>query len=213
MRDRLISSWRPGMVIILKARIGNKLARHLRATPAELHNTARWSASPSTMRRSARPRAAPRCSRNTTRAATFYVAGGLVDSWSGNWTGVSADDIVDLHRRGHEIACHTFSHARATDLTEAAMAAELEQNRGYLLGAGFLDQDREFRLSLRHRLGAAQRPARRSCSVPRAASCRASTAAPWTCNICAPVPLIDRADRPRRDRSRLRRGRRPATAG
>ena len=65
---------------------------------------------------------------------TFYIAGGLVDAWSGNWTGLSADDIVGLHRRGHEIACHTFSHTRATDLTAAAMAAELEKNRRYLLG-------------------------------------------------------------------------------
>ena len=64
---------------------------------------------------------------------TFYIAGGLVDSWSGHWTGVSADDIVGLHRRGHEIACHTFSHTRTTDLTADAMAAELENNRRYLL--------------------------------------------------------------------------------
>jgi peptidoglycan/xylan/chitin deacetylase (PgdA/CDA1 family) len=29
---------------------------------------------------------------------TFYIAGGLVDAWSGNWTGTSAsaDDIVDF---------------------------------------------------------------------------------------------------------------------
>jgi peptidoglycan/xylan/chitin deacetylase (PgdA/CDA1 family) len=65
---------------------------------------------------------------------TFYISGGLVDGWSGNWTGVSVSDIVDLHRRGHEIACHTFSHARTTDLTAAAMAAELDKNRCYLLG-------------------------------------------------------------------------------
>nr|WP_300179813.1 polysaccharide deacetylase family protein [Bradyrhizobium sp.] len=65
---------------------------------------------------------------------TFYIAGGLVDAWSGNWTGASAGDIVDLHRRGHEIACHTFSHTRMTDLTAAAMAAELAKNRNYLLG-------------------------------------------------------------------------------
>ncbi len=63
---------------------------------------------------------------------TFYIAGGLVDHWSGHWTGVSADEIVALHRRGHEIACHTFSHARATDLDAAAMTLEMEKNRRYL---------------------------------------------------------------------------------
>lgn len=65
---------------------------------------------------------------------TFYISGGLVDSWSGNWTNLSRNDIVELHRRGHEIACHTFSHTRATDLSAAAMAAELTKNRAYLLG-------------------------------------------------------------------------------
>jgi peptidoglycan/xylan/chitin deacetylase (PgdA/CDA1 family) len=64
---------------------------------------------------------------------TFYVAGGLADTWSGNWTAIGADHIAGLHRRGHEIACHTFSHARTTDLTAAAMAAEIESNRRYLL--------------------------------------------------------------------------------
>jgi peptidoglycan/xylan/chitin deacetylase (PgdA/CDA1 family) len=64
---------------------------------------------------------------------TFYVAGGLADTWSGNWTVIGAEHIAGLHRRGHEIACHTFAHARTTDLTAAAMAAEIESNRRYLL--------------------------------------------------------------------------------
>ncbi|MGO8911916.1 MAG: polysaccharide deacetylase family protein [Bradyrhizobium sp.] len=66
--------------------------------------------------------------------ATFYVAGGLVDKWSGHWAGISADEIVGLHREGHEIACHTFSHTRTTDLDAAALACEIEDNRRYLLG-------------------------------------------------------------------------------
>ncbi len=66
--------------------------------------------------------------------ATFYVAGGLVDKWSGHWDGISGDEIVALHRQGHEIACHTFSHTRTTDLDAAALAAEIEDNRRYLSG-------------------------------------------------------------------------------
>ena len=62
---------------------------------------------------------------------TFYISGGLVGQWSGNWTGVSVDDILGLHRRGHELACHTFSHIRATDLDAAAMTVEMENNRRY----------------------------------------------------------------------------------
>jgi peptidoglycan/xylan/chitin deacetylase (PgdA/CDA1 family) len=63
---------------------------------------------------------------------TFYIAGGLVGQWSGNWTELSADDIVRLHHDGHEIACHTFSHLRTTDLDAATMAAEIDRNRRYL---------------------------------------------------------------------------------
>jgi peptidoglycan/xylan/chitin deacetylase (PgdA/CDA1 family) len=65
--------------------------------------------------------------------ATFYISGGLVDKWSGHWNGINAEAIVELHRSGHEVACHTFSHVRAIDLDAAAMAAEIEKNRNYLL--------------------------------------------------------------------------------
>ncbi len=118
----------------LKARVGNKLARHLRVSPATLNNSRPMvSFTFDDAPISAATRGAAMLEEYNARA-TFYLAGGLVDAWSGNWTGLSADDIVGLHRRGHEIACHTFSHARATDLTEAAMAAELEKNRLYLQG-------------------------------------------------------------------------------
>ena len=118
----------------LKARVGNKLARHLRVSPATLNNSRPMvSFTFDDAPISAATRGAAMLEEYNARA-TFYISGGLVDAWSGNWTGVSADHIVGLHRRGHEIACHTFSHARATDLTEAAMAAELEKNRLYLQG-------------------------------------------------------------------------------
>jgi len=47
---------------------------------------------------------------------------------------VAADvpDIVALHRGGHEIGCHTFSHKRTCDLDAASFTAEIEQNRRYL---------------------------------------------------------------------------------
>jgi len=61
--------------------------------------------------------------------ATFYVAGGLLDQWSGYWQGASRDQILALHRRSHEIACHTFSHPRASERSAAAMATEIATNR------------------------------------------------------------------------------------
>jgi len=118
----------------LKARVGNKLARHLRASPATLNNSRPMvSFTFDDAPISAATRGAAMLEEYNARG-TFYISGGLVDAWSGNWTGVSADHIVGLHRAGHEIACHTFSHARTTDLTAAAMAAELKKNRFYLQG-------------------------------------------------------------------------------
>jgi len=66
--------------------------------------------------------------------ATFYVAGDLVNKWCGYWQGVHVEAIVKLHRRGHEIGCHTFSHSPATDRDAARLADEIEKNRRYLLG-------------------------------------------------------------------------------
>jgi peptidoglycan/xylan/chitin deacetylase (PgdA/CDA1 family) len=62
---------------------------------------------------------------------TFYLAGSLIDQPSDHWHGLSRDAIVRLHRRGHEIACHTFSHQNSANLDEAAMAHEIERNRAY----------------------------------------------------------------------------------
>lgn len=118
----------------LKARVGNKLARHLRVAPARLNNSGPMVSFTFDDAPISAANAGASMLEEYDARGTFYIAGGLVDAWSGNWTAASADDIVGLHRRGHEIACHTFSHARATDLTAAAMAVELEKNRSYLLG-------------------------------------------------------------------------------
>lgn len=63
---------------------------------------------------------------------TFYVSGGLVGLDAPDWTTGCADDVVSLHRRGHEVGCHTFSHRRACDLDETSLAAEIARNRTYL---------------------------------------------------------------------------------
>nr|WP_245477739.1 polysaccharide deacetylase family protein [Bradyrhizobium guangxiense] len=62
---------------------------------------------------------------------TFYLAGSLIDRPSDYWHGLSDDAIVRLHRAGHEIACHTFSHRSSANLDEAAMAREIERNRSH----------------------------------------------------------------------------------
>lgn len=117
----------------LKARVSNRLSRHFCTAPFRLRNKAPMASFTfDDTPKSAAAVGVPILDAYNAQA-TFYVSGGLVDKWSGHWTGISADEIVGLHRAGHEIACHTFSHTRTTDLNAAALAAEIEDNRRYLL--------------------------------------------------------------------------------
>jgi peptidoglycan/xylan/chitin deacetylase (PgdA/CDA1 family) len=117
----------------LKARVSNRLARHLHIAPLRLQGKSPMvSFTFDDVPKSAATVGAPILEEYEARG-TFYIAGGLVDQWSGDWEGIGADGIVGLHRSGHELACHTFSHLRTTDLNSAAMAAEIENNRRYLL--------------------------------------------------------------------------------
>lgn len=117
-----------------KARVSNRLARHLGAVPFRLqNNNPMVSFTFDDPPKSAATVGVPLLNEYNAKG-TFYVAGSLVDEWSGHWIGISADEIVELHRAGHEIACHTFSHTRTPDLSAAALAAEIEKNRRYLLG-------------------------------------------------------------------------------
>jgi peptidoglycan/xylan/chitin deacetylase (PgdA/CDA1 family) len=118
----------------VKARVSNRLSRYFRTAPLRLRNTRPIvSFTFDDFPESAAAAGAPLLEEHDARA-TFYVAGGQLDKWSDHWQGVGADAIVELHRRGHEIGCHTFSHARATDLDAKRLAAEIEENRRYLLG-------------------------------------------------------------------------------
>ncbi len=60
---------------------------------------------------------------------TFYVSGGLAGTVQPDWRLMSAADCLDLHRRGHEIGCHTYSHHAAQSLDAAQMEDELARNR------------------------------------------------------------------------------------
>lgn len=117
----------------LKARVDNRLSRHFCATPFTLRNKRPVvSFTFDDFPGSAASAGGPILDQYGAKA-TFYVAGGEVGKWSGHWKGARADEIVELHRQGHEIGCHTFSHARTTDLDATALAGEIEENRRYLL--------------------------------------------------------------------------------
>ena len=118
----------------LKARVSNRLARHLLVTPLRLQgNEPMVSFTFDDVPQSAATAGAAILQDYDARG-TFYVAGQLVDRWSHDWNdnGISPDQIVALHRSGHEIGCHTFSHRMNSALDAAAMAAEIATNRGYV---------------------------------------------------------------------------------
>lgn len=114
-----------------RARVDNRLARHLHNRPHRLAAGApmvsfTFDDAPD----SAATIAAPLVEQHGGRA-TFYVAGGLLNRTSEHWNGIADDQVVALSRGGHEIACHTFSHRRASELDAAAMATEIEANSRY----------------------------------------------------------------------------------
>jgi peptidoglycan/xylan/chitin deacetylase (PgdA/CDA1 family) len=115
-----------------KARVSHRLATHLSVEPFRLLNeTPMVSFTFDDIPKSAATTGAKLLEDHDARG-TFYVSGGLVGTETSDWTAVDGQDIVDLHRHGHEIGCHTFSHKRTCDLGAEALAAEIAQNRRYL---------------------------------------------------------------------------------
>ncbi|MFK4511377.1 polysaccharide deacetylase family protein [Bradyrhizobium daqingense] len=119
------------MLSALQGRVSNRLARHFRAAPHRMPARApmvsfTFDDAPD----SAAGEGAELLEKHGGRG-TFYLSGSLIDRPSDHWHGLSNDAIVRLHRSGHEIACHTFSHRCAVDLGAAAMAREIARNQNY----------------------------------------------------------------------------------
>jgi peptidoglycan/xylan/chitin deacetylase (PgdA/CDA1 family) len=116
-----------------KAKVGHRLAMHFHVEAFQLRNqTPMVSFTFDDIPKSAATTGAGILEDHGVRG-TFYVSGGLVGTTSSShWAAVDVPDIVALHRRGHEIGCHTFSHRRTCDLDAASLTAEIEQNRRYL---------------------------------------------------------------------------------
>ena len=120
-----------GMLSEARAKVGHRLAMHLHVDLFRLRNaTPMVSFTFDDLPKSAATTGAARLEAHGARG-TFYVSGALVGVGTDDWAAGDADDLRSLHRRGHEIGCHTFSHLRACDLDEAAMAEEIARNRDY----------------------------------------------------------------------------------
>ena len=65
---------------------------------------------------------------------TYYIAAGTCDTQDPicNWRVITLDQVRALHERGHEIGCHTFSHANVERLGAASMDEECRKNHNLL---------------------------------------------------------------------------------
>jgi peptidoglycan/xylan/chitin deacetylase (PgdA/CDA1 family) len=115
-----------------RARFSHRMAMHLRVEPFRLRNaTPMVSFTFDDVPKSAATVGAAILEAHDAHG-TFYVIGSQVGTSSPLWDMVGGEDVVALHRRGHEIACHTFSHKRACDLDAETLNAEIDRNQHYL---------------------------------------------------------------------------------
>jgi peptidoglycan/xylan/chitin deacetylase (PgdA/CDA1 family) len=115
-----------------RARFSHRMAMHLRIEPFRMRNeTPMVSFTFDDVPKSAATVGAAILDAHDAHG-TFYVIGSQVGTSSPLWDMVDGDDVVALHRAGHEIACHTFSHKRACDLDAETLSAEIARNQQYL---------------------------------------------------------------------------------
>jgi peptidoglycan/xylan/chitin deacetylase (PgdA/CDA1 family) len=115
-----------------RARVSHRMAMHLRVEPFRLRNeTPVVSFTFDDVPKSAATTGATILEAHGAHG-TFYVIGSQVGTSSALWDMIGCEDIVALHRKGHEIACHTFSHKRACDIDAETLSEEIEHNQQYL---------------------------------------------------------------------------------
>lgn len=69
------------------------------------------------------------------RRGTYYAALGLAGTANHLGPMFELDDLREAHARGHEIACHTFSHRDCARVPAAEIAAEIDRNAAALSAA------------------------------------------------------------------------------
>jgi peptidoglycan/xylan/chitin deacetylase (PgdA/CDA1 family) len=65
---------------------------------------------------------------------TYYISGGGCGAASPGGRLATIDEIKALHAKGHELGCHTYSHAAIASISSAELASDLERNRLFLNG-------------------------------------------------------------------------------
>lgn len=67
---------------------------------------------------------------------TWYVSAGLWGATAHLGRYTTREETAEIAARGHEVACHTFSHLDCTRVTPAAFAEDVDQNRAALADLG-----------------------------------------------------------------------------
>ena len=67
--------------------------------------------------------------------ATYFTSGGFCGRRIGDLDYFTRDDLLAVREDGHEIACHTFTHADLSGLPARAIQAEFERNAAFLRDA------------------------------------------------------------------------------
>ncbi len=116
----------------LQKRAAHRIARHLPLPPMPMRNTEplisfTFDDAPA----SAYLEGAAALEAHSARG-TFYISTGLLGQRSDFWTVLGADDVADLHRRGHEIALHSHLHRSTSLMTAAELSADLARNAAIL---------------------------------------------------------------------------------
>ena len=63
---------------------------------------------------------------------TYYIAGGVLERKRADGPFLSAEACGELAERGHELACHTFSHRKLAQYGRRALAEDLERSAAFL---------------------------------------------------------------------------------
>ncbi|WP_019904105.1 polysaccharide deacetylase family protein [Methylobacterium sp. 77] len=63
---------------------------------------------------------------------TFYVSRTLLGTRNEHWRVAGPEALAEIHRRGHEIGCHTHSHGLVPALDAGTFAADIRRNRDEL---------------------------------------------------------------------------------
>ena len=81
--------------------------------------------------------------------STIYVACGLCETTNHVGLHMSMSDVLETHKRGHEIADHTFSHLSSHNVTLDEYIADIEKNQEALKALG-LPPSRHFAYPFGH---------------------------------------------------------------